>query len=236
MQTQWLDPDALRRYQDRLTSMLVAHAAKHVPFYRDTRRLSAVYNDKTGEVDLNRWHEIPVLTRQEAREAGKYLQAEWVPPEAGAAEEVKTSGSTGSPFVFLRSASMSVASECCTARHYNWHRIPQKTVFAHLRHGRPPSALPNDVPATIAADTSEEPAYPAMLLDISRESTDPIAWLEGNNLRHVVTYPTFAHAMARDVQRGKCNPIQLQHIFCFGEILTEEARHDIAEAFKARQA
>ncbi|MGR6432407.1 phenylacetate--CoA ligase family protein [Rhizobium sp. PAMB 3174] len=226
MRTQSLEPEALQRYQDRLTTMLVAHAARQVPFYRDTGRLSSIFDDKTGNVDLTRWHEVPILTREEAQEAGERLRAESTPPEAGNANLIRTSGSTGTPFIFLQSAALFIASKSCTHRHLKWFGLDESSAFAQMRHGRPPAPDSED------GVRSEQSNF--HLYDVAHRSDDPLDWLRKTGVNNLISYPTYAGFLARKAAAEDRLPLHLEHVFCFGEVLDDDVREDVTRAFNTQ--
>jgi len=88
-QTERLDPADLRRRQFQQLGLLVAHAARTVPYYRD----------RLPEPPLTEaaWSRLPVLTRRDVQEAGAALHATEVPPGHGTIARAATSGSTGTP-------------------------------------------------------------------------------------------------------------------------------------------
>lgn len=233
--TQWLAPSALQRYQARLLSELLWHAAVQVPFYRDGRLAPVVRSDG---IDLSGWQAVPILTRQQARTAGMALRADRVPEMSGPASAVSTSGSTGSPFVFLRSGAASFASQCCGERHFGWLGVPEMAPVAVMRSAsNRPQPAPGDAPAADVDDAvpgsglRQRPRF-----DTGSREVAPLTWLAGTGARHLVTYPTFARGLARDIRSGRAPPLPLDLVLTFGEVLSEETRTEIAAAFGARVA
>jgi phenylacetate-CoA ligase len=54
--------------QRELLEPLLRHARQFVAFYRDSGRLDPLFG-RGGNIDWERWSEIPLLTRREVREA-----------------------------------------------------------------------------------------------------------------------------------------------------------------------
>jgi hypothetical protein len=88
-ETERLHPGKLQAYQENLLIPLVLHAFHHVPFYQKTLARFC----RGRDVDLSRWHEVPILTRAEAQRNIPALTAEIVPPHGGAVTAGETSGS-----------------------------------------------------------------------------------------------------------------------------------------------
>ena len=68
MESQWWSADELRNYQRSQLSQLLRHAKKNVPFYE--HRLDAVVKPN-GDIDWDRWGEIPIVRRQDLAKHGK---------------------------------------------------------------------------------------------------------------------------------------------------------------------
>ena len=91
---QWLDPAASRADQERRLTALLAHAARHVPYYREVLTASGVWK-APGRVALGRFGEVPLLHKATIRAYYEDLKADdlsskhwWYYP---------TGGSTGEP-------------------------------------------------------------------------------------------------------------------------------------------
>lgn len=223
--TQWLPRPRLAAYQQQLLEPLLRHAARAVPFYRDGR-LSPVLRPGGG-LEMARWHEVPILTRQEARAAGAALHADAVPDVTGDWAEDSTSGSTGSPFVFRRSASASVASQGCYDRHLTWMGLTPETPCATIRVPREPQRG-----RTAGDDAAARPT--PLVLDSSRLDIDPLDWLATTGARHLMTYPTLARDLANRLRSSPTPKVTLDTVITFGEVLTQDSRAAITAGFGAR--
>ena len=74
----------LARYQERLLIRLVRHASENLPYYH--RRLAPVFT-ADGNVDLSRWNDLPILTRDEAVAHGADMRVLGLSAEYGAVGE-----------------------------------------------------------------------------------------------------------------------------------------------------
>ena len=110
------------RRQTALLERLVRHADAQVPFYRDSRRLKSLFR-ADGAFDLAGWKDVPILTRNEAKEHEEALQARFVPTEMGDLETRSTSGSTGTPLKFRQTRLQFIASEVLLNRALRWHGL-----------------------------------------------------------------------------------------------------------------
>src|SRR5262249_1838659 len=93
---QFLSQQQMLVHQRALLERLIRYARVHVPFYRDRKQLNGLFRTG-GEIDWDRWQDIPILSRQDVQRAGDALRSRWMPPEHGPTWTASTSGSTGEP-------------------------------------------------------------------------------------------------------------------------------------------
>ncbi|MDY0392057.1 MAG: phenylacetate--CoA ligase family protein [Candidatus Bipolaricaulis sp.] len=93
----------LEAEQRRRLAALVRHAYENVPYYRKILKQAGVISG--NGVDLSRWSEIPILTRQDLRERYDDLKSRDLAQRAW--YENATGGSTGEPVRFVQDASYS---------------------------------------------------------------------------------------------------------------------------------
>jgi phenylacetate-coenzyme A ligase PaaK-like adenylate-forming protein len=88
-----LSPSDVRAYQNVLLARLLEHAIARVPYY--SKRLAPFFS---GERFLmERWLEIPLLTRSNVQSDAQMLYSQKLPFYFGTVDERTTSGSTGRP-------------------------------------------------------------------------------------------------------------------------------------------
>ena len=81
-------------YQRSQLGQLLRHAKATVPFYRT--RLDAVFK-RNGDIDWDRWQEIPIVTRADLRDNYSAMITTALPPGHGPAKTYRSSGSSGIP-------------------------------------------------------------------------------------------------------------------------------------------
>ena len=133
--TQWLPPDDLRAFQDRLLREQIAFAYERVPYYRDLfdhYRLTPA--DITCADDL---HKLPLLGKEDVRRAGDRIRADG----SRHAHAVRTSGTTGSPVTVWLDRQANVLEFVYYWRHWSWagYRLGQRfaELGSHFFVGRP---------------------------------------------------------------------------------------------------
>ena len=90
-------PEALRRLQQERLTLLLSHAANQCDYYRAILRDADVISE--GKVDLERFWELPFLTKDILTVEGPRLRAESI-PKGRAPFRNRTGGSTGEPAEF----------------------------------------------------------------------------------------------------------------------------------------
>ena len=98
--TERLSAEELHAYQAPLLAKLLDHARRTTDFYKDRFEFDVGHPDRIEKT----WSKIPILTRAEAIANGEKLKSRSTPPEIGPIVDLKSSGSTGMPFRFKRTA------------------------------------------------------------------------------------------------------------------------------------
>jgi phenylacetate-CoA ligase len=117
--TQWWPPARLRAAQFRQLRLLVAHAAREVPFH--AKRLREAGIDPDAELTEEVWARLPVLTRREVQREGEALHAK-TPAALGHITEAATGGSTGVPVRVRKTALDNLLWNAIHIREEIWHR------------------------------------------------------------------------------------------------------------------
>ena len=94
MESQFWPPERMLEFQRSQLAQLLRHARENVPFYRN--RLDPVFKSN-GEIDWDRWLQIPIVTRADLRDRRSELLAAKLPPGHGPTKTFTTSGSSGIP-------------------------------------------------------------------------------------------------------------------------------------------
>jgi phenylacetate-CoA ligase len=224
MKAQWADPATLDAHQDRMLGRLVAHAAAQTAAYAE--RLKPVIAPD-GSIDLSRWDEVPVLTREQAQADTDAIVARETPPEAGASQVNATSGSTGRAFRHRRSAIMSSVDLAASARGMRWfgvsgdETLASITVGATAKSGDPQAGHYKRGSWDIGGGTGRHAAM-SINSPVSRQSD----WLDDVRPAYLRTYPSNAAALARQ-GRPRAWHRGLKAVLCLGEVVTQEQRADV---------
>jgi phenylacetate-CoA ligase len=198
----------VRGRQTALLERLVRHADAHVPFYRDSKRLKPLFR-ADGAFDFAGWSDVPILTRNDAKEHEEALQARSVPADMGALETHSTSGSTGTPLKFRQTLVQRVASEVLVNRALRWRGLwPIQRIAT------------STYKAAVGAPSPDMLKVPAGLA-----FAEQVELLRRNRTTHVIAAPSIAAAWA-DVAAPQDLP-DLTAVMATGEILRPEVRAKI---------
>jgi phenylacetate-CoA ligase len=116
MAREFLSQQDVAVHRDLLLTKLIAHVAARVPYYSE--RLAPVLGTRGFSVE--RWREIPLLTRATVQRDASELYAQALPFYFGTVGERGTSGSTGRPVNFREDDLHVVASEAQMDRAFTW--------------------------------------------------------------------------------------------------------------------
>jgi len=128
-ESQWWSPDELQAYQRNQLKQLLRHAKANVPFYQG--RLDRVFR-ADGDIDWNRWGEIPIVTRQDLIDHGDDMLARVLPKGHQNLTISTTSGSSGAPITPTSTQVAQIAINANRYRAYKWHNIDWTDVVCAL--------------------------------------------------------------------------------------------------------
>lgn len=188
-QTQLWDRRTIVDYQLRLLEQLCRHARDHVPFYRDSGRLKPLFG-REDDFDPSAWKSVPVLTRAEAWRNREALTAEVVPEVMKPLVLGSTTGSTGTPLPFYRTAMSRVMAEAQLARALAWRGpgvlnpiVISKAVTGDAA-GRESVLEPGETP-----ETGDGPVH---YVDFFLPPAEQVAQIQAIGPRFLFTYPNIA--------------------------------------------
>jgi phenylacetate-CoA ligase len=217
----------LALFQDNVLKDLLPFVARNVPFYRE--RLAPVFRSD-GSFEPENWTKLPILTVAELRANREAFRPSELPASHGRAARYVSSGSTGRPIAFYRSALSEVAQNAAHYRHYRAFNLDPKRNMAMIRAFD--SALARSRP--VPADRSKIPwaadwfaggaAGHIHSLTVFTPVAKQVEWLGSLGAVYLNTFPSNALAIARYVARNPEAKPQLLAIVTAGEPLTDESR------------
>ena len=233
MESQYWPPEQMLAYQRSQLSQLLHHAKATVPFYKT--RLDVVFK-KNGEIDWDRWHEIPIVTRADLRDRRAEMLAAQLPPGHGESKSFFSSGSSGVPILMEVTQIWTVANYAAGQRFYKHQGIESAKVratFANKNKVGEPLREEFYLKQNLnkpkgGADETQE-----IVLNRNLSESRTLDLLESKNVSYVFDITNNIEVLARANLRRK-RPIKLEVILGFGQSLTLEQRNLFRESFGAR--
>lgn len=228
-ETERLPPDKIQAYQENLLAPLVLHAHRNVPFYKD--RLASLCS--RAEIDLERWHTLPLLTREDVRRSSKALTAAIVPPYMGPANHGETSGSSGRPIRYLVNELANIASLGTTDRAFRWWDLDGNKSMAtfvarHDDDARPPDGK---------VDKGWRVGFAGLhhMLDLSADTNTQLEWLCQRRPNYLTAHSFVLNEVAKLAYQQRVD-LRLERIISIGTMLTDDIRIACKEVFGAQPA
>lgn len=219
--TQWWQPARLRALQMRQIELLVAHAAKTVPYYRG--RFAAIAGLGRGAMTPDHVGRLPLLRRGDIQDAGAALASLRPPPAHGRTGLARTSGATGRPVVVGGSEITLLFFAALTLRFHAWHRRDLSATAAAIRVLRGKDAerakAGQGIPWAPGHATT-----PMRLFDISHPIGEQLAWLVEQDPHYLVTYPTNLEALLECGARDGVRLPRLREVSTMAEVLDPALR------------
>lgn len=230
---QWWPADVMQRHQFELLEELVRHAYRTVPFYRERFDAAGLSIEEVTSPD--RWHAVPLLTREDIQTAGKSLHSQNVPGEHGQISQQWTGGSTGKPVMVLTTDLTGNFWRANSIREHQWQRRDFRQKMAVIRHvpsggAEPPEGhrLPNWGVATVGLIETG----PCAVLNVKSTVDQQAAWLTREQPAYLQTYPSLVYELAgRFADSSRCLP-SLRQVLSFGEVLEPKVREMCRRAWK----
>lgn len=204
---------------------LAAFAQARSPFYRD--RLAPVMGPKG--LRLDRWEEIPILTKDQLRAKRDAILVAEPGAASGAVRMGWTAGSEGEPLHFARTALSDFVSTRTTQRFMRWWRMDGSQRLAQIQASRQTTS--SEPVASMRRGWME--GHPAGEFHVFPASTDlqrHLAWLQSVQPAYLKSYPEVLGELARmALRQGRTMRFSL--LVSGGAVLTEDIRRLCRDAF-----
>lgn len=223
-QSQWLPPERIAELQMRQLSLVLQHAHKHVPYYRN--RWGTGF-DAAASASAEGLAALPVLTRRDLLENYDGLKSMSIPPEHGETAELRTSGSTGGPVRVLKTQLSQLFWNAFTLREHRWHGRDLALKLAVIRHG-----VTEGIAQSWGTATARLVATgPSANLSASTDIGEQLGWLQREEPSYLLTYPSNAAALAKLSLEREVHLPRLRQVRTLGEMLTADVRNACHEAW-----
>ena len=231
-ESQWWSEDAISNYQRSQLSQLLRHARANVPYYQD--RLAPIFKSN-GEINWDRWTDIPIVRRQDIVDHGDKMLARVLPKGHESTTQSSTSGTSGVPITLISTQLAHVALNGNRFRSYKWHNIDWTEIVCSTLIAEPSVAAWPEGSAGGPWGPSWDPdSIDGMLIRINRLTPleKVLEFLQRKRPAYLTTGPNRAYALALTAKRLGSN-IRLSAFLPHGEAVLDRARTSIQEAFGA---
>ena len=231
MESQYWPRERIVAEQREFLEQLIRHARRHVPFYAS--RLDMLFTPR-GEIDWDRWSELPILTRKDVVENNEALLSTDLPANHGPTRESYTSGSTGEPLRVVSSHLSNRVLQAATHRSRAWFRLdPRRDMMAWIGDDAAVASLPNG-----SAGRAWGPGWDAnatgIMVTLNRNNTPDqvLEFIARKGFGYLIARPDAAASLATEALRGDWN-IKLEGILTYSTEARPDERKDCLNAFGA---
>lgn len=227
--SQWWPPATLLAHQLAQAEIVLAHAARTVPFYRE--RLRVLAGLRPGALTMEAFRRIPVLTRSDIQDAGDALITRRLPKDHAPANDASTSGSTGKPITVKVTPVTGLFFSALNLRYHLWHGRRIAGHAAAIRSLRGSMAEAAERGATVPW-VPGYPSGPMSVLSIATPVDRQVDWLLEKDPEYLLTMPSNLRALIeRFAEKGLRPPPKLVEITTMAENLDPEVRELCREAW-----
>lgn len=217
-------------HQLRQLSLIVDHAWRHVPFYRE--RLEMAGWSAGQMLTLEQLRRIPVLTRRDLQDGVIALRSTVLPQQFGDVRESRSSGSTGQPVLVLRTAIDGLLWQANALRDHQWHGRDQTLKLAAIRAVAPGVADPPQGAIAAGWGPASEAVCatgPAALLSLSADINTQVDWLRRQAPGYLLTYPSNLMALLDHFEAARERLPGLRAVLTVGETVSLRLRQQCRE-------
>lgn len=200
MESQYWLPETMLAYQRSQLAQLLRHARANVPFYE--RRLDAVFT-ATGDINWDRWHEIPIVTRADMRDRRDDMLAREIPNGHGASSTISSSGSSGLPIQVTSNRLTALAGNAHRWRAHRWHDLDWSKTFTARSSYLSEAAWPHGLSVGRWGPPWLESAAQGNCFRLNQYATAPEAleFITRTGTAYYSTGTKAIHAMALEAER-----------------------------------
>lgn len=232
MESQYWLPETMLDYQRSQLAQLLRHARANVPFYE--KRLDPVFTT-SGDIDWDRWSEIPIVTRSDMLERRDDMLARELPRGHGSSSTISSSGSTGLPIQVTSNRLTVLAANANRWRAHRWHDLDWSKTYTARDGQAAEAAWPHGQLLGRWGPSWDAGAARGQCYRLNRDATAPnmLEFIKRTRSSYYSSGAKVLHAMALESERLGIEA----HIECFmthGDHVGDEDRAIFKRVFGAR--
>lgn len=206
----------LERHQVLRLGRLLAHARVSVPRYAGLPDVPAEH------WTLERFRELPRLTREAVRDDAESLLSRAIPPAHRIVREANSSGSTGKHVTVQIDAVSAAVCDALALRDHRWHGRDLTGKAAAIRAIRADGEASHGGRPLRWAPSKQ--SGPLAQLDIHTPAREQLEWLVREAPAYLSTYANNAAALVAEAERTGLGLPTLRELGTFGESLPPDLR------------
>ncbi len=233
MESQYWTPEQMLAYQRHQLSQLLKHAKANVPFYKT--RLDPIFN-WNGDINWDRWHEIPIVKRHHLVEQRDSMLATKLPQGHGATWEEFSSGSSGTPITTRHNRLEGWVSQAIHYRAQRWHKMDwSKSSVSWMGNDDQIASWPEGQENESWAPGWLEPSQRGKTYSINRSTPEDkvIEYTLRKNAKYLAGRPKSLQSIALAAERLNTT-IKFDTLTVFSTGVTDDEREDFRRIFGAK--
>lgn len=232
MESQFWPQEQMFEFQRSQLAQLLRHAKATVPFYRT--RLDPVFK-RNGEIDWDRWQDIPILKRHHLVEHRESMLASQLPPGHGKIAELFSSGSTATPVVASHNSLVKWVSRAAVHRSHRWHDLDWSQNLVVWKGGDEQAAWPNGAEGGSWAPDWLAPSLRGRRHTINRLATEDqvLEFALRKHAKHLMSSSQSLQSLALLAEQSRIE-IKLDSVTTFGTGLALDECADLSRVFRSK--
>jgi phenylacetate-CoA ligase len=214
--------------------LLLEWAFANVPYYREAVGYAeAVARLRRAPFDDDAWASVPVLTKEQVREANARLHARDLPAGHGPMSATYSSGSTGVRVEVKTTALSRAMGFALTVREHLWRKrdFGKRLGVTRVRGDADRRSDGDDQPSWGPPVSELFTTGPGSVIHVGRPITEVAAWLTRFDPHYLLTYPSVVAELLDRLDRP---PPALEEIRMMSEPLDRELEERIAAQWGVR--
>ncbi len=233
LESQYFPESEVKHHQHNQLEHMVRFAKAEVPFYKN--RLNCLFRHD-GTLDFARWHDVPILTREDLLNHRVSMLAHRIPEGHGAVADFTGTGTTGIPVTTRHNALIGMASQAALFRAFTWNQLDLTKNMFRWHSVKADEARAASGVVRAGWGPAWEPAS-AIGKIISLNHVNPVAQaadlLEHYRPAYVTGRANNLFDLAQEMRlRGA--PPKLDCMFAFGANLSDATRDECLDVFGSK--
>lgn len=228
-ESQWWPEERLVAWQRQHLRALLNHARSSVPYYRF--RLNKVFRPN-GEIDWDRWHEIPIVTRADVLANYKTMLSNAPIPGHGPFQDVQSTGSTGHPVTVRTTTWLMQMGAACNWRAHRWAGLDWSKTLVTTVDMHPQWSVGQNIGPWGPSWLPESQKGQTLYTHYHVEFDERLALMKQTGASYFATTSSTAENIGRRARRDGWD-VRLEAVLSRGGAVTDQLREEVRAIFGA---